>query len=40
MADTREPGGCLGALLRLFLQQDAKGAVTYPFRLPLSAPLS
>jgi hypothetical protein len=32
MADTREPGGCLGALFRLFLPQDAKGAVTYPYK--------
>jgi hypothetical protein len=40
MADIRENGGCLGALLRLFLPQDAKGADTYPFRSPLSAPPS
>lgn len=32
MANTRENAGCLGALLRLFLPEDTKSAVTYPYK--------
>ncbi|MHB9131554.1 MAG: DUF2726 domain-containing protein [Armatimonadota bacterium] len=32
MTDTHENAGCLGALLRLFLPQDTKGKVTYPYK--------
>jgi hypothetical protein len=32
MTDIRENAGCLGALLRLFLPQNTRSAVTYPYK--------